>query len=80
MTPPGRLDAFPKQPVITGLKEETASRNKKSETVNDLDAIYETNGEIAHADAETILLRYCHPDVRAAYQRVKDRASFWAFA
>lgn len=48
--------------------------------VAQLDAIDTADPKRAHSEADRIVLDSTHPDVRAAYQRVVDRSSWWVTA
>lgn len=50
------------------------------EAVQALDDMPAGDAEGAHGMADDILLSLVHPEVRAAYERVKDRAPWWAAA
>lgn len=49
------------------------------EAVALLDAIDGRDGEGAHVEADRVLVRLVDPRVREAYDRVVDRADFWAY-
>lgn len=52
----------------------------KREAVEQLNALDSGDGEEMHAEADKILLAYVPEQVRQAYERVQDRANFWACA
>jgi hypothetical protein len=53
---------------------------KVARAVASLDAIGGGDPETAHAEADEILLDVAPPDVADAYQRLRDRAEWWACA
>jgi len=53
---------------------------KTADFVRELDSIDAGDPERAHGDADEVLLRACPADVRAAYQRLTERANWWASA
>jgi hypothetical protein len=52
----------------------------RAEAVRRLDALDAKDPEVAHSDADGILLALVGADVRAAYQRLVERAKWWAHA
>ena len=54
--------------------------SKTTEAVAALDAISGGDPDGDHGEADRILLSHVHPDVRAAYERLVDRAEWWATA
>lgn len=50
------------------------------EAIADLDTIPEGDPERAHSEADKILLKMVPPEVRAAYERLTERCSWWAAA
>ena len=50
------------------------------QAVNALDMLEGSDPEVDHADADEILLKVVHPDIRAAYERLVHRAAWWATA
>lgn len=55
-------------------------RKKDADAVEALDAISGTDPEKHHGEADDVLLEVVHPEVRAAYERLMDRAGWWATA
>lgn len=51
-----------------------------AEAVAALDAIDGKDPEVAHYDADMIVLALCSVKVRAAYERCVNRAKWWAYA
>lgn len=51
-----------------------------AEAVRRLDAIDASDPESAHCDADEVLLSVAPDEVRAAWQRLHDRATRWAYA
>lgn len=45
-----------------------------------LDEIDGRDGEKAHIRADEVLLDYVHPAVKEAYERLAERAAYWAHA
>ena len=54
--------------------------NKIEETVKRLDLISGVDPENAHRMADDILLEFVPLEVRAAYEKVQQRCSWWACA
>ena len=56
------------------------SKMTAAEAVAALNALTGNDPESVHSDADEILLAAVPRSVRMAYEGLKDRASFWAFA
>jgi cellobiose-specific phosphotransferase system component IIB len=65
----------------TSQREATARRDREvHDAVTALNAIQAGDAEAAHGQADDVLLSLVSPQVRAAYEAVKDRAPWWASA
>ena len=53
---------------------------KIKEAVNLLNAIRGNEPESDHSRADDILLECVHPEIRKAYEKLVDRAKWWATA
>lgn len=56
------------------------NKNRDEDTVRELDALPGDDPEQDHIAADQHLLNHAHPDVAAAYQRVKDRCGPWWYS
>jgi len=50
----------------------------EEDVIKTLDEMEEKDPEVAHHQADGLLLQLVHPEVRAAYERLIDRCSWWA--
>ena len=53
---------------------------KTKQAIELLNAISGDDPEADHSSAEAILLKCVHPEIRDAYESLKQRAAWWATA